>query len=216
VVLTHRWTTSSGRRGFIASLARPGGNITGLSALAPEMSGKQLELMKEILPRLSRIAVIGNSNNPGDAQTLRETVLAAGNFDLYLRYLDVVDASGLDGAFQAAAKGRADALMVLGNPVLNANRKRVVELAAKHRLLASYGRPEYIEAGGLMYYGTNYNDLFRRAAFYVDRILKGAKPGDLPVEQPTKFELIFNLTAARQIGIAIPPSVLARAERVIK
>jgi len=202
--------------GFVASLAKPGGNITGLSALAPEMSGKQLSLMKEILPKLSRMAIIGNSNNPGDAQTLRETVLAAGGLDVYLRYLDVLDANDADGAFNAAAKGRADALMVLGNPALNANRKHVVDLAAKYRLLASYGRPEYVEAGGLMYYGTNYNDLFRRAAHFVDRILKGAKPGDLPVEQPTKFELVINLIAAKQIGLTIPPNVLARADRVIK
>jgi putative ABC transport system substrate-binding protein len=202
--------------GFVASLAKPGGNITGLSALAPEVSGKQLALMKEILPKLSRIAIIGNSNNPGDAQTLRETVLAAGSFDMYLRYLDVLDANDVDDAFRAAVKGRADAVMVLGNPALNANRKRVVDLAAKHRLLASYGRPEYVEAGGLMYYGTNYNDLFRRAASYVDRILKGARPGDLPVEQPTKFELVINLIAAKQIGLTIPPNVLARADRLIK
>jgi putative tryptophan/tyrosine transport system substrate-binding protein len=202
--------------GFVASLAKPGGNITGLAALAPETSGKQLALMKEILPRLSRVAIIGNSNNPGDAQTLRQAVLAAGAFDMYLRYLDVLDSKDVDGVFQTAAKGRADALLVLGNPVLNANRKRVVELAAKHRLLASYGRPEYVEVGGLMYYGTNYNDLFRRAAYYVDKILKGAKPGDLPVEQPTKFEFVVNMTAAKQIGLTIPPGVLAKADRVIK
>jgi putative ABC transport system substrate-binding protein len=202
--------------GFVASLAKPGGNITGLSALAPETSGKQLALMKEVLPKLSRMAIIGNSNNPGDAQTLRETVLAAGAFEVYLRYLDVLDPKEVEGVFQAAAKGRADALMVLGNPILNVNRKRVIDLAAKHRLPASYARPEYVEAGGLMYYGTNYNDLFRRAAYYVDKILKGAKPGDLPVEQPTKFEFVVNLNAAKQIGIAIPPSVLAKADRVIK
>ncbi len=202
--------------GFVASLAKPGGNITGLSALAPETTGKQLALLKEIRPKLSRVAVIGNSQNPGDAQTLREAVLAAGALDLYLRYLDVLDAKELDSAFQAAAKGRADAVMVLGNPILNANRKRVVDLSAKHRLPASYGRPEFVEAGGLMYYGTNYNDLYRRAAYYVDKILKGAKPGDLPVEQPTKFELVINLNAAKQIGATIPPSVLAKADRVIK
>jgi putative ABC transport system substrate-binding protein len=135
---------------------------------------------------------------------------------VYLLYLDVLDPKDVDGAFQAAAKERADAVMVLGNPVLNANRKRVVDMATKHRLLASYGRPEYVEAGGLMYYGTNYNDLFRRAAYYVDKILKGAKPGNLPVEQPTKFEFVVNLNAAKQIGIAIPPSVLAKADRILK
>jgi putative ABC transport system substrate-binding protein len=202
--------------GFVASLARPGGNITGLSALSPEMTGKQLELLKEIVPRLSRVAIIGNSTNPGDAQSLREMVLAAGSYEVYLRYLDVQDAKDIESAFQAAAKGHADALHVLGNPILNAHRKQIVELAAKHRMLATYARPEYVEAGGFMYYGTSYNDLFRRAAGYVDRILKGAKPADLPVEQPTKFELILNLKAAKQIRLTIPNKVLARADRVIR
>jgi putative tryptophan/tyrosine transport system substrate-binding protein len=202
--------------GFAASLAKPGGTITGLAALAPEMSGKQLALMKEIFPKLSRMAILGNSSNPGDAQALRETVLAAGTFEMYLRYIDILNARDIDGAFQAAAKGRADALMVLGNPILNLNRKRIVDLAAKHRLPATYARPEYVEAGGLMYYGTNYNDLFRRAAYYVDKILKGAKPGDLPIEQPTKFEFLINLTAAKQIGVTIPQSVLYKADRVIR
>jgi putative ABC transport system substrate-binding protein len=202
--------------GFVASLARPGGNITGLATLAPEMAGKQLELLKEIVPKLSRMAIIGNSSNPGDAIALRETVLAAGAAEAYLRYLDVLDPKDIETAFRAATRGRADALLVLGNPVLNAHRKQVVELAAKHRLPASYARPEYIEAGGLMYYGTNYNDLFRRAATYVDKILKGAQPGDIPVEQPIKFEFIVNLKAAKQIGLKIPPNVLARADRVIR
>jgi ABC-type uncharacterized transport system substrate-binding protein len=202
--------------GFIASLARPGGNITGLATLAPEMSGKQLDLLKEILPKLSRVAVIGNSTNPGDAQALRETVLAAGSHEVYLRYLDVLDPKDIEPMFRAAAKGRADALMVLGNPTLNTARKQVVELAAKHRLPATYTRPEYIEDGGLMYYGTNFNDLFRRAATYVDKILKGAKPADLPVEQPKKFEFVVNLKAAKQIGLTIPSQVLARADRVIR
>lgn len=202
--------------GFVGSLARPGGNITGLSALSPETTGKQLEILKEIVPRLSHVAIIGNSTNPGDAQSLREMVLAAGSYEVYLRYLDVQDAKDIESAFQAAAKGHADALHVLGNPILNAHRKQIVELAAKHRMLATYARPEYVEAGGLLYYGTSYNDLFRRAAGYVDRILKGAKPADLPVEQPKKFELIVNLRAAKQIGLTIPPNVLARADRVIR
>jgi len=202
--------------GFVVSLARPGGNITGLSALAPEMSGKQLALMKEILPKLSRVAVIGNSTNPGDAQALRETVLAAGSFEIYLRYLDVLDPKDIENVFRAVVKGRADAILLLGNPVLNTHRKQIADLAGKHRLPASYARPEYVEAGGLMYYGTNYPELFRRAATYVDKILKGGKPGELPVEQPTKFEFMINLKAARQIGLAIPPNVLARADRVIR
>jgi putative tryptophan/tyrosine transport system substrate-binding protein len=202
--------------GFVASLAKPGGNITGLAALAPETSGKQLEVLKEIMPKLSRVAVIGNSTNPGDAQTLRETVLAAGAYEIYLRYLDIQDVKDIDTVIRAAAKGRADALMVLGNPSLNAYRKQVIELVAKYRLPATYARPEYVEAGGLMIYSTNYPELFRRAATYVDKILKGAKPADLPVEQPKKFELIINLKAAKQIGLTIPPNVLARADRVIK
>src|SRR5262245_46590958 len=165
--------------GFVASLERTGGNITGLATLASEMGGKQLELLKEIVPKLTRVAVIGNSTVPGDAQALRETVLAAGAYEIYLRYLDVPDPKDLETTFRAAAKGRADGLLVLGNPNLNAQRKQVVDLAAKHRLPATYTRPEYIDAGGLMYYGTNYPDLFRRAATYVDKILKGAKPADL-------------------------------------
>ena len=202
--------------GFIVSLARPGGNITGLASLAPEVGGKQLELLKEIAPKISRVAVIGNSANPGDAQALRETVLAAGSVDVYLRYLDVLDPEDIEAAFRTAAKGRADALLMLGNPILNTHRKQIVELAVKHRFPAAYTRPEYIEAGGLMYYGTNYPELFRRAATYVDKILKGAKPADLPVEQPIKFELIINLKAAKQIDLTIPPNVLARADKVIR
>jgi len=202
--------------GFVVSLARPGGNITGLAALAQEMGGKQLELLKEVAPRLSRVAILGNSNNPGDAQALRETVIAAGTVDVYLRYLDVLDPKEIESKFTTANKGHADAVLVLGNPILNAHRKRIVELAVKHRLPTAYTRPEYIDEGGLMYYGTNYNDLFRRAAGYVDKILKGAKPADLPVEQPTKFELIVNLQAAKQIGLTIPNKVLAKADRVIR
>ena len=208
--------TDSVGRGFVANLAHPGGNITGLSALALEMSGKQLELLKEIIPKLSRVAVIGNSTNPGDAQSLRETVLAAGTFQIYLRYLEVLDSTDIETAFRAALKERADAVLLLGNPILNSHRKQIIDLAAKHRLPATYARPEYVEAGGLMYYGTNYNDLYRRAAYFVDKILKGAKPADLPMEQPKKFELIINLKAAKQIGLTIPPQVLARADKVIR
>ena len=202
--------------GFAISLARPGRNITGLATLAPETGGKQLELLKEISPKISRVAIIGNSTNPGDAQALRETVIAAGSIEVFLRYLDVLDTKELEKVFQTAAKGRADALLVLGNPILNAHRKQIVELAVKHRLPVTYARPEFVEAGGLLYYGTNYNDLFRRAATYVDKILKGAKPADLPIEQPTKFEFIVNLKAAKQIGLTIPHKVLARADRVIR
>ena len=202
--------------GFALSLARPGRNITGLASLAPETGGKQMELLREISPKITRVAIIGNSNNPGDAQALRETVIAAGSIDVFLRYLDVPDIKDLERIFQTAAKARADALLVLGNPILNAYRKQIVDLAAKHRFPATYGRPEFVEAGGLLYYGTNYNDLSRRAATFVDKILKGAKPADLPIEQPTKFEFIINLKAAKQIGLAITNKVLAKADRVIR
>jgi len=202
--------------GFVASLARPGGNITGLSNLSPELSGKRLELMKEIVARLSRVAVFGTSTVPGNGQNLRETELAADAFKVQLQYLDVLDPKNIETAFQAAGKGRADALLVLSGPIFTSHRTQIVELAARSRLPAMYFRQEFVEDGGLMTYGASLNDLVRRAATYVDKILKGAKPADLPVQQPTKFELIINLKAAKQIGLTIPPNVLARSDRVIK
>jgi putative ABC transport system substrate-binding protein len=202
--------------GFVASLARPGGNITGLSTLAPELSGKQLELLKEIVPKLSRVTVIGISTEPGNAQRLKEIELAAGALKVKLQYLDVLSSKDIETAFRAAGKGRADGVVMLGSAVFNTHRIQIVELAVKSRLPATYTRPEYVEDGGLMTYGPSINDLFRRAATYVDRILKGAKPADLAVEQPKKFEFIINLKAAKQIGLTIPPNVLARADRVIK
>jgi putative tryptophan/tyrosine transport system substrate-binding protein len=202
--------------GFVASLARPGGNITGLATLSPEISGKQLELLKEIVPRLSRVAVVGTSSNPGNAQMLRETELAAGAFAVQLHYLDVGGPKDIETVFRAASKGRADAVLVLPNPVLLSRRAQLADLAAKNRLPAVYGQPEYVDAGGLMFYGASITEMFRRAATYVDKILKGAKPADLPVEQPKKFEMIINLKAAKQIGLTIPPNVLVRADRVIK
>ena len=202
--------------GFVASLARPGGNITGLSTLAPEISGKQLELLKEMVPRLSRVAVLGTSTLPGTAQSLKETELAAGAFGVKLQYLDVPDPKNIENAFQAARKGRADAVLVLPSPVFNSQRTQVVELAVKSRLPAIYPNPEFVEDGGLVTYSASSTDLFHRAATYVDKILKGAKPADLPVQQPTKFELVINLKTAKQIGLTIPPNVLARADRVIR
>src|SRR5438093_1518986 len=202
--------------GFVASLARPGGNMTGLSTLYPEISGKRLELLKEIVPKLSRVAIFGDSTNPGNAQSLRETELAAAAFGVQLQYLDVPGPKDIETAFRAASKGRADAVLVLGGPVVQSHRTQIVDLAAKSRLPATYNVPEFVEDGGLMSYGVSVNDLYRRAATYVDKILKGAKPADLPVEQPTKFEFIINLKAAKQIGVTIPPNVLARADKVIK
>jgi putative ABC transport system substrate-binding protein len=201
---------------FVASLARPGGNITGLSNLAPEISGKRLELLKEIIPRLSRVAVFGNSNEPGNPQSLREIELAAGAFGVQLQHLDVRDPKDIETAFRAATKGRADAVLVLTSLVMNFRQKQIADLAIKSRLPSIYYATEFVEAGGLMTYGASITDLYRRAATYVDKILKGRKPADLPVEQPTKFELIINLKAAKQIGLTIPPNVLARADRVIK
>ena len=202
--------------GFISSLARPGGNVTGLSTLYPEISGKQLELLKQIVPRLSRLAVLGNSTHPGNAQALKETKLATEALTVQLQYLDVRDAKDIETAFRAASTGRADGVLVLENAALTSHRKQLVDLAVKNRLPAIYPQTEYMEVGGLIYYGANTTDLFRRSATYVDKILKGAKPADLPVEQPTKFELFVNLNAAKQIGLTIPPNVLARADRVIK
>jgi len=204
------------RNGFVASLARPGGNITGLSTLAPEISGKQLELLKEIVPRFSRVAVLGTSTRPGNVQALREVELAAAAFKVQPQYLDVQASKDIGTAFQAASKGRADAVLVLSSVVFFSQRKQLAELAVTSRLPAIYSRAEFVEAGGLMTYGVSIADLFRRAATYVDKILKGAKPADLPVEQPKKFDFIINLKTAKQIGVTIPPNVLARADRVIK
>jgi ABC-type uncharacterized transport system substrate-binding protein len=202
--------------GFVASLARPGGNITGLSSLATELSGKRLELLKEIVPRLSRVAVFGSSTTPGNAQILREVELAAGAIGVKLQYLDVLSPKDIETAFREAGKARADAILMFPNQIHFSQRTRIADLAIKNRLPVIYGRPEYVEAGELMNYGVSFTDLDRRAAIYVDKILKGAKPAELPVEQPTKFELVINLKAAKQIGLTIPPNVLARADRVIR
>ena len=202
--------------GFVASLARPGGNMTGLSTLAPEISGKQLELLKEIVPRLSRVAVFGTSTILGNAQALREVELAAAAFKVQHLYLDLLDSKDIETAFRAAGKGRADGVLTVTSPILLSQRAQVAGLAVKSRLPAIYHQSQYAEAGGLMSYGASFTDMDRRAATYVDKILKGAKPGELPVEQPTKFELIINLKAAKQIGVTIPPNVLARADKVIK
>ena len=202
--------------GFVSSLARPGGNITGLSTLFPEMSGKQLELLKEIVPKLSRVAVLGNATQPGNPQALREINIDADGFGLQVQYLEVRGPKDIETAFREASKERADAVLVLSTTILYFNRRQVSELAVKSRLPTIYGRPEYVDEGGLVYYGPSYNDLYRQIAVYVDKILKGAKPADLPVEQPKKFELIINLKAAKQIDLTVPQKVLARADRVIR
>src|SRR5262245_29315353 len=202
--------------GVVASLARPGGNITGLSNFAPELGGKRLEILREVVPKLSRVAVFGTSTAPGYAQVLKELDLAAKAFKVKLQYLDVLDSKDIEPTFRAASKGRAQALLTISGGILTSHRTQMVELAAKNRLPAMYHINLFVEAGGLMFYGVNLLDLDRRAATYVDKILKGAKPADLPVEQPTKFEFIINLKSAKQIGLRIPPNVLARADRVIR
>lgn len=202
--------------GFVASLARPGGNITGLSNYHPDLSGKQLELLKEMIPKLGRVAVLGNSNEPGNAQALKETELAAQALGVQPYYLDARDAKAIETAFRIASKERVDALLVLSSPIATAYRKELAEIAVKSRIPAMYQVSESVEAGGLMTYGVSTADLWRRAATYVDKILKGTKPSDLPIEQPMKFEFVINLKTAKEIGLTIPPNVLARADKVIK
>ena len=202
--------------GFVASLARPGGNITGLSTLAPEMSGKQLELLKETVPKLSRVAVFGTSTIPGHALSLREIGLAAGAVNVQLQYIDVLGPKDIQTAFGAASKGGAEALIVLGGAILGSQQAHILEFTVKTRLPAIWATAGGVDNGGLMSYGVNLADLDRRAATYVDKILKGAKPADLPVEQPTKFEFVISLKTAKQIGVTIPPNVLARADKVIR
>ena len=201
--------------GIIASLARPGGNITGLSALAPELNGKRLEVLREVVPKLSRLAVLRVSTSLA-GRPVRELELAAKAFGVTLQYLDVLDSKNIETTFQAVSKGRADAVLVLAGGIIGAQRTKIADLAVKNRLPVIYHEPRYVEAGGLMSYGVSILNLDRRAARYVAKILKGVKPGDIPVEQPTRFEFIINLKAAKQIGLTIPPNVLARADRVNK
>jgi putative ABC transport system substrate-binding protein len=202
--------------GFVASLARPGGNITGLSTFRPELSGKRLELLKEVVAKLSRVAVFGTSTTPDNTQALKETELAAGVLKVQLHYVDVLDPKGFESAFRAAVKERTDAVLWMVSGALTTHRARIADMAVKSRLPVIYELPSWVDAGGLMSYGVNLPNLDRRAATYVDKILKGTKPGDIPVEQPTKLEFIINLKAAKQIGLTIPPNVLARADRVIR
>ena len=202
--------------GFVASLARPGGNITGLSNFAPELAGKRLEILREVVPKLSRVAVLGTSTQPSHAQVLKEIELVAKAFKVQVQYLDILDSKDIETAFRAASKARADAVLTLQSPILFSQRAQIVELAAKNRLPVMYDQSQFVKDGGLMFYGVNLVDLNRRAATYVDKILKGRKPADLPVEQPMRFEFIVNLIAAKKIGLTVPPNVLVRADKVIR
>jgi putative ABC transport system substrate-binding protein len=203
--------------GLVASLARPGGNVTGLSLMSTlAISGKQLELLKEAFPRVSHVAVLANPANPPTAGLLTETELAARPLGLRLRVVQVRELKEFDDAFAMMKNERVPALLVLADPLVNDNRARIVAFAATNRLPAIYPYRTFVDAGGLMSYGVDPSDLSRRAATYVDRILKGAKPAELPIEQPTKFELIINLKTAKALGLTIPPSLLLRADQVIK
>jgi putative ABC transport system substrate-binding protein len=202
--------------GLVNSLARPGGNITGLDQIAPELGGKRLELLKEIVPILSRVAVLWNPQNPASTLNWKELQLPARQLGIQLHSLEVRSPTGFDKAFEAATRARAGALAIMPDPVFVTNLKRIADLAAKSRLPAIFHLREFVDAGGLVAYGPDRSDLFRRAATYVDKILKGARPADLPVEQPTKFELVINLKTAKALGLTIPPSLLQRADQVIE
>jgi putative ABC transport system substrate-binding protein len=202
--------------GLVDSLAHPGGNVTGLTRFSSELSGKRLELLKEAFPRISLVAILWNPEIPGPSLAYKETQAAANAMGVQLESFEVRAPGDFDQAFSAIIKKRIGGLMVLGDALTIMQRPKILDFAAKNRLPAIYDRPDDVNEGGLMFYGVNEPELFRRAAVYVDKILKGTKPADLPVEQPTKFELVINLKAAKQIGLTIPPNVLARADRVIK
>jgi putative ABC transport system substrate-binding protein len=202
--------------GLVASFARPGGNITGLSSASPDYSGKQLELLKEALPKLSRIAVLWNAANPGTAIAFREMQDAVRVLKLPLQSLEVRRSEDLASAFKNLSKQRDTGLVTLLDPLVVSQRARIVDLVSENRLPAIYPQKEFVEAGGLMAYGADLTDSYRRAASFMDKILKGAKPAELPIEYPIKFTFTVNLKTAKQIGLTIPPNMLARADRVIK
>ena len=203
--------------GLVASLARPGGNITGVTNLAPELGGKRLELLKEIVPQLSRVAVLGDPSSPSHAPGWRETERAARLLGVQVQSLEVrAPNPDFAGAFSAITRYRADALLTLSQPLIRVNRKQIVDFTAKRRMPAIFHTWKFVEAGGLMSYGANASDLYRRAATFVDKILKGANPADLPIEQPRKFDLIVNLKTAKKLGLTIPPELLLQATKVIQ
>jgi len=202
--------------GIVSSLARPGGNVTGLTTIAVELAGKKLQLLKEMNPRLARVAELANMSNPAGAANWRQIEATARSLGLEPQLLDVRNPEDVPRVFDAAVKHHADAVVVANDTLTQSNLKRIVELSATHRLPAIYASREFVDAGGLLAYGAKQSDLYRRAASYVDKILKGAKPADLPVEQPTTYELVVNLKTARVLGLTIPQSVLLRADHVIE
>ena len=202
--------------GLVDSLARPGGNITGFTTISAVLAGKRLELLKETVPKLSRVAALWNPQDPSSAQTWKESQLPARELGLQLHSMEVSSTDKFEGAFKEATRAGSAALALMGSPFFFSNQKQIVDLAAKHHLPAIYANYEFVVSGGLMSYGADEAEAYRRVASMIDKILKGTKPADLPVEQPKKFELIINLKAAKQIGLTIPPNVLARADKVIK
>ena len=200
--------------GIVNSLARPGGNATGSSILGPDLGGKRLELLKEVVPKITQVAFL--SGLIATPVTVKETQAAAQALGLQFQSLEVGDSKDFDRAFEAITKNPAQALLTNPGAIINSHQARIIQFAAKNRLPAMHAGPEFVDAGGLMSYAPSYTDLFRRATVYVDKILKGVKPAELPVEQPTKFEFVINLKAAKQIGLTIPPNVLARADKVIR
>ena len=202
--------------GFIDSLARPGRNMTGITWLAFELVGKRLEILKEVVPSVSRVGVLASPLHAGEQREFRETQSTARALGVTLQYNQVRDMADVDAAFNRTIKDNADALLVFPDPVTNLHREQIAEFAAKHRLPSMFGRKGYVEAGGLISYGPKLEEISRRIPVHVDKILKGAKPADVPTELPTKFELLINLKTAKQIGLTIPPNVLVRADRVIQ
>jgi ABC-type uncharacterized transport system substrate-binding protein len=202
--------------GLVASLARPGGNITGLTSTSEELDGKRLELLREVIPKLSHVAVFWNPENPTLLTSLKEMRAAAQVLGIKVQVLEVRTPADLEETFKAIVRERPGALLVMGDRLFLHNRQRIMDFATKQRLPVVPGHPELVEAGGLMSYGASYPGMHRRAAYFVDRILKGAKPVDLPVERPTKFELVINLKTARALGLEVPPTLLARADEVIE
>jgi putative tryptophan/tyrosine transport system substrate-binding protein len=202
--------------GLVASLARPGGNVTGLSLMVPDLAGKRLELLKDLLPQMSRVAVLWNAANPYPAHVFRETESAARTLGLEIQSLEVRGPDDFDSVFEAARSKNPDALITVEDPLTVGHRKQIADFAARDRLPAIHGLREFVEAGGLMAYGASISDLYRRAAAYVDKILRGTSPADLPIQQPTKFELLINLKAAKALGLEVPPTLLARADEVIE
>ena len=204
------------RGGLVASLRRPGGNVTGVTALGQVLNVKRLEMIKEALPGVTRVAVLANPGSPYTARFLAEKDSAAATLGLQVRVHEARDPGTFDRAFASIAADRAGALMVLADANLITNRRRIVDLAAKARLPAIYGEREFVDVGGLMFYGAGLAAMYRHAAVHVDKVLKGAKPADLPIEQPTKLELVVNLKTARTLGLTIPPSILARADHIVE